>query len=321
MQTVEKGLIYTITYWEGKRYYSLNQFLKQKFGEKVYKIAIDAGFSCPNRDGTIGTEGCIFCSPRGSGDFAGACTESITSQITNSNKGAKDLSAKHGINKFIAYFQAFTNTYADITTLKDKYYEALSAPDIVGIALATRPDCLDSEVLKVLTKINKETYLWVELGLQTIHDQTALLIHRGYRLSCFADAVSNLNKSGIDTVCHLILGLPGESKADMLASIKYIAKTNIQGIKLHLLHVIEGTQLADMYIRGEFKLLTKEEYVSLVVDCLELLPPNMVIHRITGDGPKATLIGPEWSKNKRDVLNSIEKELIFRDSWQGKHFC
>ena len=309
-----------MTCWEGKRYYSLKQFLTQKFGEKVYKIAIDAGFSCPNRDGTIGTQGCIFCSARGSGDFAGACTESITSQIANSNKGAKALSAKHGINKFIAYFQAFTNTYADIATLKAKYYEALSAPDIVGLALATRPDCLDSEVLTLLSELNRETYLWVELGLQTIHDQTAILIHRGYPLSCFANTVSNLTRAGIDTVCHLILGLPGESKEDMLASIKYIAKTNVQGIKLHLLHVIKGTHLANMYLRGEFKLLTKEEYVHLVVDCLELLPPNMVIHRITGDGPKDTLIGPEWSKNKRDVLNSIEKELSSRNSWQGKLF-
>jgi hypothetical protein len=313
-------VIGVITYPEGKRYYSLKQFLKQKFGEKVYKIAVDAGFSCPNRDGTIGTQGCIFCSPRGSGDFAGACTESITSQIMNSNKGAKDLASKHKITKFIAYFQAFTNTYANIDVLREKYYESLSVPSIVGLAIATRPDCLDEQVLDLLNELNKKTYLWLELGLQTIHKQTAGLIRRGYPLSCFDEAVSNLNQHRIDTVCHLILGLPGESKEDMLASTKYIAQTNIQGIKLHLLHIIEGTYLADMYLRGEFKLLTKEEYVSLVVDCLELLPPNVVIHRITGDGPKDTLIGPEWSKNKRDVLNSIEKELIVRDSWQGKFF-
>ncbi len=306
--------------WGDKRYYSLKSFLKNKFGEKVYKIAVDAGFSCPNRDGTIGAEGCIFCSPRGSGDFAGFRNESICSQLMDSPKGSRTLASRHGIEKYIAYFQAYTNTYADIEELRQKYYEALSVPGVVGIAIATRPDCLGEEVLSLLEEISHDTYLWVELGLQTIHQHTADIIRRGYSLPCFEQAVNNLNRLGIDTVCHLIFGLPGESGEDMLASVKYIAQKNLQGVKLHLLHVLKGTHLAHMYNNNEIVLLTMDEYVNLIVDTIELLPPEMVIHRLTGDGPRDILIGPGWSMNKREVLNSIEKELIHRDSWQGKCF-
>ena len=306
--------------WGIKRYYSLKYFLRHKFGQKVYKVSVDAGFSCPNRDGTVGTEGCIFCSPHGSGDFAGCRSKSITQQLLDSTKGIRDLSDKHGITQYIAYFQAFTNTYANINQLREKYYEAISVPGVVGIAIATRPDCLGKDVMNLLHELSKQTYLWIELGLQTIHENTAQFIRRGYPLLCFEESLNNLRKLEIDTVCHLILGLPNESNEDILSSVKYISKKDIQGIKLHLLHVLEDTYLAKLYQKNEFALLSKEEYIKLVVDCLEILPPNLVIHRLTGDGPKNILLGPEWSKNKIDVLNSIEKELVARDSWQSKYF-
>ena len=306
--------------WGMKRYYSLKYFLGQKFGQKVYKISINAGFSCPNRDGTAGTEGCIFCSSHGSGDFAGCHSRSITEQLIENTKGIRDLSDKHGITQYIAYFQAFTNTYANINELREKYYEALSVPGIVGIAIATRPDCLGKDVLNLLYELSKKTYLWIELGLQTIHQNTAEFIRRGYPLLCFEESLNNLRKLGIDTVCHLILGLPNENRKHILSSVKYISKKDIQGVKLHLLHVLENTSLAKLYLNNEFALLSKEQYVRLVVDCLEILHSDIVIHRLTGDGPKDILLGPEWSKNKIDVLNSIEKELTARDSWQGKYF-
>jgi len=301
-----------------KRYYSLKQFLNEKFGENVYKVSIDAGFSCPNRDGTAGKEGCIFCSPRGSGDFAGDSTLSVREQLYNSHKGIKELSEKYGINKYIAYFQAYTNTYAPLEELRQKYLEAISVPGVVGIAIATRPDCMGADVLKLLKDLNRQTYVWVELGLQTIHENTAILIGRGYPLSCFEETVSNLNKIGINTVCHIILGLPGESKIEMLESIKYVSSISLQGIKLHLLHVLKGTPLEKMYKDGKLQTLSIDEYVELVVDSLEMLPPNFVIHRLTGDGPKDSLIEPQWSKNKREVLNCIERTLVLKNTYQGR---
>lgn len=236
------------------------------------------------------------------------------------NKGIPSLSQKHGINKYIAYFQAFTNTHASVDKLEKKYNEALSAPGVVGIAIATRPDCLGKDVLNLLHELSKKTYVWVELGLQTAHEHTARLIRREYPLSCFDDALNRLNAIGIDTVCHLIFGLPNETREDMLHSVRYVANRKLQGVKFHLLHVLEATPLADLYRSGEFALLSKDEYVKLVVDALELLSPEMVVHRLIGDGPKDSLIGPAWSLNKRDVLNCIQKELILRDSWQGKFF-
>lgn len=302
------------------RYYPLGRFLKERFGEKVYKISLDAGFSCPNRDGTLSNSGCIFCSSSGSGDFAGNPEKSIKEQLLYSPKGTLELSEKYDINKFIAYFQAHTNTYANINALREKYYEALSVPGVVGIAIATRPDCLGEEVLQLLDEINQKTFLWIELGLQTIHEKTAELINRGYPLKVFEASLEKLDKLGINTVCHLIFGLPGENREDMLDSVRYISKRTLHGVKIHLLHVLEGTHLAAMYRNKEFDTLTKEQYVSLAVDALELLPPDMVIHRITGDGPKDTLIAPTWSRYKRNVLDSIQKELNLRNSWQGKLF-
>jgi len=284
----------------------------------VYKIPVDAGFSCPNRESASEKFGCIFCSPRGSGDFAGNPNLSIREQLINSHKGIKKLSEKHSINKYIAYFQAYTNTYAPIEELREKYFEAISVPDVVGLAIATRPDCLGPDVIKLLDELSRKTYVWIELGLQSIHEKTATLIRRGYSLSCFEQAVSNLNNIGIDIVCHLIFGLPGENREDMLASVKIISKKNLQGVKIHSLHVLEDTRLAEMYQHNTFDILTKDQYIKIVVDALELLPPNFVIHRMTGDGPKDILIAPKWSENKRDVLDSIRNELLIRDSWQGK---
>lgn len=300
------------------RYYSLKQFLIEKFGEKVYKVSIDAGFSCPNRDGITGKDGCMFCSPRGSGDFAGDSTLSVREQLYNSHKGIRELYEKHGINKYIAYFQAYTNTYAPIKVLRQKFLEAASVPEVVGLAIATRPDCLGPDVLDLLAELSHQQYIWIELGLQTVHEKTANLIGRGYPLSIFEEAVSNLNELGIDIVCHMIFGLPSESKTQMLESIKYISNIKLQGIKLHLLHVLEETPLAQMYKDGKFETLSMNEYVQTVVDALELLPPDFVIHRLTGDGPKNTLIAPEWSINKREVLNRIERELALRSTYQGR---
>lgn len=305
---------------DSRLYFSVKQFLFDKFGENVYKIAVNGGFSCPNRDIPAGKAGCIFCSPNGSGDFAGNSALSIHEQLYLSQKGIHALSSNHGINKYIAYFQAYTNTYAPIPELRQKYYEALSVPGVVGLAVATRPDCLSKEVLALLDEINRKTFLWVELGLQTIHQKTAEFINRGFSLTVFNKSLKNLNSIGIDTVCHLIFGLPGESREDMLKSVRYISEQDLQGVKLHLLHVLEGTPLAEMYHRKIFNTLTKEEYVNIVVEALELMPSEFVIHRLTGDGPKNILIAPDWSRNKRDVLNSIHKELRLRNSWQGKLF-
>ncbi|WP_058486582.1 TIGR01212 family radical SAM protein [Defluviitalea phaphyphila] len=303
--------------WGNKPYYSLDFYLRQKFGQKVFKISLDGGFTCPNRDGTISEKGCIFCSERGSGDFTPPSHLSITEQFI---KGRKLLEKKWPSGKYIAYFQAFTNTYAPIKELRKKYEEALSIPGVVGIAIATRPDCLDNSVLDLLEEINKKTYLWVELGLQSIHETTASLINRGYSLSCFEDAVNNLFKRKIEVVVHLILGLPGENKNDMLDSIKYINNMPIQGIKLHLLHVLKNTPLHSIYKKNPFHILEMKEYVNLVIDCLEILSPSIVIHRITGDGSKNILVAPTWSKNKRAVLNEIHKTFKLRNTWQGKFF-
>lgn len=303
--------------WDGIAYHSLNYHLRKKFNEKVFKISLDGGFTCPNRDGSISDNGCIFCSGRGSGDFIPAADLSLFEQFM---KGKELLEKKWSAGKYIAYFQAFTNTYAPVDILRKKYEEALSFPGVVGLAIATRPDCLGHDVLDLLDEINKKTYLWVELGLQTIHEKTASLIHRGYSLSCFNEAVYNLNERKIESVVHLILGLPGENKEDMLSSVKYISMQPVQGVKLHLLHILKNTPLYQMYLKNPFKVLEKDEYIDLIIDCLELLPPDMVIHRLTGDGSKDLLIAPLWSKNKKAVLNGIHKRLKERNTWQGKFY-
>lgn len=287
-------------------YLSFNKYLKDRFGQKVYKISLDGGFTCPNRDGNIDTRGCIFCSRGGSGDFAESRDISITEQIEN---GKKRVEKKIKSGKYIAYFQAFTNTYAPVETLKKKYEEAINHPDIVALSIATRPDCLDEDVLRLLDEINKIKPVFVELGLQTIHQKSAKYIRRGYDLSVYDKAVKDLKKIGINVVVHVILGLPNESEEDMLETVKYVCQSGANGIKLQLLHVIDGTDLAKDYEKGLFKTLEFDEYVKLIVKCVEIIPKDIVIHRLTGDGAKKDLIAPLWSADKKRVLNAINKAL------------
>lgn len=303
--------------WNGKPYHSFDYMLKERFGEKIYKVALDAGMTCPNRDGTLGSRGCIFCSAGGSGDFAGSRQDSITQQI---EKQAASIRQKRGVAKFIAYFQAYTNTYAPVDYLRKIYTEAISHPDIVAISIGTRPDCLDADILQLLDELNQKKPVWVELGLQTIHEATAQYIRRGYPLSCFEQAVSELRKRNLDVIVHTILGLPGESKNDILSTIEYLNHQDIQGIKLQLLHVLKGTDLAEDYLAGKFQVYTMEEYLELVIDCLEHLNPEIVIHRLTGDGPKNLLIAPLWSSAKRTVLNALHRECKLHHSFQGKQY-
>lgn len=286
-------------------YTTLNSYLKDKFGQKVYKIAINAGFTCPNRDGTIGTGGCIFCSKGGSGDFAESPTLSITEQI---EKGKSRISGKIKNGKYIAYFQAFTNTYAPVERLRRLYTEAVNHPDIVALSIATRPDCLGDDVLMLLDEINQAKPIFVELGLQTSNESSARYIRRGYTNDVYDTAVSKLHSIGINVVTHIILGLPGESKQDMLKSVEYACKVT-DGIKLQLLHVIDGTDLAEEYRQGKFNVLSLEEYTQIIVDCVRIIPKNVVIHRLTGDGAKKDLIAPLWSADKKTVLNTINKAL------------
>ena len=301
--------------WHGKRYYSFDSFLKNYFGEKIYKVSLDGGFTCPNRDGTLGTGGCIFCSEGGSGDFAASAALSITRQIDSQ---IEMLSAKRPIHKYIAYFQAYTNTYAPVPYLERIFTEAISHPGIVALSIGTRPDCLGEDVIELLSRLNKRKPVWVELGLQTIHESTAAYIRRGYPLSCFEDALCRLRKAGLEVVVHTILGLPGENREDMLATMDYLSACDIQGIKLQLLHVLKGTDLAYDYLAGKFKVLERDQYIDLVIDCLEHLDPSIVIHRVTGDGPKDLLIAPLWASRKREVLNLLHHRLKERQSFQGK---
>lgn len=303
-------------------YYSLNDYLKETYGEKIYKIAIDAGLTCPNRDGKIDTRGCIFCSAGGSGDFAVSRKDfpTISEQI---EAGIGLFSDKKVGSRFIAYFQAYTNTYGPVEYLEEVFSEALSHPLIAGISIATRPDCLGDEVIKLLVSL-KERYenkfIWVELGLQTIHEDTALYIRRGYSLSVFEEALKALNLSGIPAIVHVILGLPGENRGRILETIDYLAQKDIFGIKLQLLHILKGTDLAKDYEKNLFSMYTKEEYIDLVIDCIEHLPKNVVLHRVTGDGPKNLLIAPLWSGNKKDVLNSLHHRFKERGAYQGRYF-
>ncbi len=286
------------------KYYSFNQYLKDTFGCKVYKISLDAGFTCPNRDGTLGTGGCIFCSAGGSGDFAESRSLTVTEQI---ERGKARVAGKIKSGKYIAYFQAFTNTYAPIEDLRAKYFEALEHPDIVALSIATRPDCLADDVLALLDEINKEKPVFVELGLQTIHKKSADYIRRGYELEVYDNAVNNLHKIGINVVTHLIIGLPKESKEEMLESVKYVCDRGTDGIKLQLLHVLKGTGLAKDYEAGKFEMLTFDEYLEIIKASLEIIPENIVIHRLTGDGAKRDLLAPLWSADKKRVLNAINK--------------
>lgn len=285
-------------------YYSFNRYLRERFGCKVYKISINGGFTCPNRDGTLGTRGCIFCSAGGSGYFAEDPRLSVTQQI---EKGKARVQNKIKSGKYIAYFQAFTNTYAPVEVLRKKFTEAIEHPDIVMLSVATRPDCLPEEVIELLKELNEIKPVCVELGLQTIHKKSAEYIRRGYKLECYDNAVRRLKAAGLEVVCHIILGLPGESKSDMLQSVDYACKSGINGIKLQLLHVLKNTDLEKEYRAGKFKTLTFEEYLDIIKSCVKIIPKEIVIHRLTGDGAKKDLIAPLWSADKKKVLNAISK--------------
>ena len=287
------------------KYTSLNSYLKNTFGCKVYKLAIDGGFTCPNRDGTLGTRGCIFCSRGGSGEFAESKEKSVTQQIDD---GKKRVEKKIKDGKYIAYFQAFTNTYAPVCKLKSLYTEAINHPDIVALSIGTRPDCLGNDVLELLDEMNKIKPVFIELGLQTIHENTAQYIRRGYPLEVYDKAVDDLHKIGINVVTHLIIGLPGENEQDILQSVEYVCKKT-DGIKLQLLHILKGTDLADEYRECKVDVLSLEEYTSIIKHCVEIIPDNVVIHRLTGDGAKKDLIAPLWSADKKNVLNTINKAL------------
>lgn len=303
--------------WGEKPYHSLDYMLRERFGEKVYKVTLNGGMSCPNRDGKIGTRGCIFCSAGGSGDFAADAALSITEQIESQ---IAILSQKRPIHKYIAYFQAYTNTYAPVEYLEKIFTEAISHPKVVALSIGTRPDCLSEQIVTLLSRLNQQKPVWVELGLQTIHESTARYIRRGYPLSCFEDALSRLRRENIEVIVHTILGLPGESHEDILATMDYLSQMDIQGIKLQLLHVLRGTDLATDYENGLFHTYERDEYLSLLIDCLGRIRPDIVIHRITGDGPKDLLIAPLWASRKREVLNLLHHRMKEEQAFQGSHF-
>ncbi len=301
--------------WGEKPYHSLDYMLRERFHEKIYKVTLNGGMTCPNRDGTLGNRGCIFCSAGGSGDFAASKELSVSAQIEQQKAMLK---GKRPIQKYIAYFQAYTNTYGPIDHLRSIFTEAIQNPDIVALSIGTRPDCLGKEVLELLDELNQQKPVWLELGLQTIHESTAQYIRRGYSLSCFNNAVAALRERNIEVIVHTILGLPGETPSEILQTMEYLNQMDIQGIKLQLLHVLRGTDLAEDYERGLFSVYTQEEYLNVLVCCLEHLSPDIVIHRLTGDGPKDLLIAPLWASRKREVLNHLHHEMKMRNTWQGR---
>lgn len=303
--------------WGEKRYYSLDYYIKQTFGEKLYKLSLDGGMSCPNRDGTLGSGGCIFCSAGGSGDFAGDRNVSIKEQL---EAGKALVQRKHTGQSYIAYFQAYTNTYAPVSYLERIFMEAISEPEVKVLSIATRPDCLSDEILSLLEKLNRIKPVWVELGLQTIHKTSSDFIRRGYELDVFEKAVYDLKRIGISVIVHTILYLPKETVSMMLETISYLNQMPIDGIKLQLLHILKGTDLAGVYENEPFHLPSLEEYLETLGLLLSHLRPDIVVHRITGDGPKSLLIAPLWTGNKRLVLNSIQKHLKDSDIWQGKEY-
>ena len=296
-----------------KRYYSLNEYYKSKYGKKVYKLSLNGGMTCPNRDGTLDTRGCIFCGNGGSGEFAESFRLSVSEQIERAKSRVR---AKTHDNAYIAYFQPFSNTYASVEYLRKLYYEAIAPDEIVGLSVATRPDCLPDDVLSLLCEINKIKPLTVELGLQTIHEHTAEYIRRGYKLSVYDEAVEKLHSIGADVVTHLIIGLPGESRDMMFDSAEYVGRVT-DGVKLQLLHVIEGTDLAVEFANGVFEVLSLEEYTDILAGCIERIKHDVVIHRLTGDGDKRSLIAPLWSADKKRVLNYINKYFDENNVIQG----
>ena len=303
--------------WGEKRYHSLDWELKHTFDEKIYKITLTGGMTCPNRDGRVGTGGCIFCSASGSGDFAGSASDSVATQL---EKGKKALQDKRPIRSYIAYFQAFTNTYAPVAYLEKIFTEAISDPDVKILSIATRPDCLGPDVIALLERLNRIKPVWVELGLQTVHPETALLIRRGYPTDVFDRAVRDLRGAGITVIVHVILFLPGETEEMMLETLDHLNHSDIQGIKLQLLHVLKGTDLARLYASDPFHIPDMDEYIRLLGRCICMLRPDIVIHRLTGDGPKDLLIAPLWTGAKRTVLNQLHRYLKENDLWQGKDY-
>lgn len=303
--------------WGEKRYNSLDYYIKETFHEKLYKLSLNAGCTCPNRDGTCGTRGCIFCSRGGSGDFAADVSLSIPEQLRVEKEKKK---SKYSGHSYIAYFQAYTNTYGPLEVLEKAFTQALTDPEVKVLSIATRPDCLSAEILDLLERLSLIKPVWIELGLQTIHESTAEFIRRGYPLPVFEEALKKLRALGLSVIVHTILYLPGESEADMLETIEYLNRQDIQGIKLQLLHVLKDTDLYDYYLEHPFFLPTMEEYLELLGTCLCCLRPDIVIHRLTGDGPKSLLAAPLWTGNKRLVLNQMEKSFRERNIWQGKHY-
>ncbi|MEH7482877.1 TIGR01212 family radical SAM protein [Neobacillus drentensis] len=302
---------------DDKRYHTWNYHLRGQFGHKVFKVALDGGFDCPNRDGTVAHGGCTFCSASGSGDFAGNRVETLETQF---NEIKEKMHTKWKDGKYMAYFQAFTNTHAPVDVLREKYESVLNQEGVVGLSIATRPDCLPDDVVEYLAELNQRTYLWVELGLQTVHERTASLINRAHDFQCYKDGVTKLRKHGIRICSHIINGLPLESYDMMMETAHEVAKLDVQGIKIHLLHLLKGTPMVKQYEKGMLEFLSQEDYVNLVCDQLEILPPEMIVHRITGDGPIDLMVGPMWSVNKWEVLNAIDAKLKGRNSWQGKFY-
>lgn len=303
--------------WGEKRYHSLDHYLKEQYGEKLYKIALNGGMTCPNRDGTLDNRGCIFCSRGGSGDFASDSRLSITQQI---EAGKKLVSSKHTGCGYIAYFQAYTNTYAPVSRLQDIFTEALYHPDIRILSIATRPDCLGKDILGLLKELNQIKPVWIELGLQTIHQESAAFIRRGYDLSVFNQAVQDLRSAGISVIVHTILFLPHETREMMLQTIRYLNGMDIQGVKLQLLHILKDTDLADYYVKEPFYIPKMDEYFDILGSCICHLRPDIVVHRLTGDGPKSLLIEPLWTGNKRNVLNKMQAYFKSQDIWQGRSY-
>lgn len=304
--------------FDNKRYHTWNYYLRSNFGEKVFKVSINAGLSCPNIDGTVAYGGCTYCSKQGSGDFAGNPNDNLIKQFED----IKEMMHKKWHNaKYIGYFQAFTNTHAPVSVLKEKYETILNLDDVIGLSISTRPDCLPDDVLEYLSELNKKTNLWVELGLQTIHDETSKIINRGHDYNTFLEGVEKLKKHNIKTVVHIINGLPGEDYNMMMETAKAVADLGVHGIKIHLLHVLKETPMENMLKKGMFNLMEKDDYINLVCDQLEIIPPEMVVHRLTGDGKRDEIVGPMWSLKKWEVLNAIDDTMRERDSYQGIKYC
>lgn len=304
--------------FDNKRYHTWNYYLRSNFGEKVFKVSINAGFSCPNIDGTVAYGGCTYCSKQGSGDFAGNPNDNLIKQFEDIKEM---MHKKWHTAKYIGYFQAFTNTHAPVSVLKEKYETILNLDDVIGLSISTRPDCLPDDVLEYLSELNKKTNLWVELGLQTIHDETSKIINRGHDYNTFLEGVEKLKKHNIKTVVHIINGLPGEDYNMMMETAKAVADLGVHGIKIHLLHVLKETPMENMLKKGMFNLMEKDDYINLVCDQLEIIPPEMVVHRLTGDGKRDEIVGPMWSLKKWEVLNAIDDTMRERNSYQGIKYC